>query len=390
MDKLRNLLLLLFPFVLSVAPMPAFAATVVVGTCVPSKVSYDSLTDAVQGAPAGSTIQVCPGVYAEQVTINKSLTLKGITVGNGAYPVVTPPAGGLMNNAYSSTTNSFWGLGTPFAAQIFIEGGANVTLMNLALDATGSNIAACDPVVIGVLIQDSSATLNEVAVKNQSNPCADPAIGIGVLTQNESGSATTITVKNTTFVNAGQAYEADGASNTSTLTDNSFAGNPTSNSNAISILSGNSTIQGNSISNFSYPLAGTNINAAAYGIYVSCVPGSTIANNTITTTQVGVYALNGCTTTAVTVTNNEISGAQFIGVDAGGTNGLVQGNDIRSTQTAIRFPAGSTGNIVQNNQINDACAAYGYNPAAGTNTLLGNTVANAINLSLVNTTAFCP
>lgn len=32
-----------------------WAATVVVGTCMPTKVSYDSLTDAIAGVPAGST-----------------------------------------------------------------------------------------------------------------------------------------------------------------------------------------------------------------------------------------------------------------------------------------------------------------------------------------------
>ena len=64
----------------------------------PSKVRFDSLTDAVQGVPAGSTILVCPGVYAEQVVINRSLTLKGQTIGNSAYPVIVPPAGGLLGN----------------------------------------------------------------------------------------------------------------------------------------------------------------------------------------------------------------------------------------------------------------------------------------------------
>lgn len=32
-----------------IAAAPAFAATVAVGTCMPNRVSYDNLTDAVQG-----------------------------------------------------------------------------------------------------------------------------------------------------------------------------------------------------------------------------------------------------------------------------------------------------------------------------------------------------
>ena len=52
-----------------VVAAPAFAANVAVRTCMPNKVSFDSLTDALQGVPAGSTIQVCPGTYAEQIVI---------------------------------------------------------------------------------------------------------------------------------------------------------------------------------------------------------------------------------------------------------------------------------------------------------------------------------
>jgi Right handed beta helix region len=389
---MRNRWKLVVPVCLSallVAALPSFAANVVVGSCMPNKVSYSSLNDAVLGVPAGSTIQVCPGVYTEQVVISKSLILKGITSGNAAYPVIKPPASGLAANAIGLSGSSFWATGTPFAAQILIQGGANVTLTSLALDATGFNIVDCSPVVVGVLVQDASVTLTDVSVKNQLNPCAATGgVGSGVLVQSDIGSATTATVKRSTFTNNGQAYEADGPNVTSTVANSSFLSNPSSAYNAISILNGNSTIQGNSIANFSFPLVTSDINSASFGIYFYCVPGATAAGNTISNTQLGIYAYSSCTTN-VTITNNTISDAQLIGIDAGGTNGLVQGNDIRSTQTAIRFPGGSS-NTVQNNTINDACAAYGSNPAAGTNTLLGNTVANVINLSLVNSTGLCP
>jgi hypothetical protein len=279
------------------------------------------------------------------------------------------------------------------AAQIVIQGGADVTLSDLTLDATGTNTALCSPftLIVGVLAQDASATLNEVSVKNQSNLCGggEGGTGAGVLSQNDSAGATTIVVKNSTFVNAAQAFEADGANNTSTVTDNSFLGNPSSGYNAISILNGNGTIESNDISDFNYPPAGANIGSASYGIYFSCNPGGTATGNVIANTQVGIYVNNGCSTTGVSVTNNTISNAPLIGIDAGATNGVVQGNHIRSTMTAIRFPAGAS-NLVQNNVINDACAAYGSNPAAGTTTLTGNTIFNAVNVSLVNTTALCP
>ena len=216
-------------------------------------------------------------------------------------------------------------------------------------------------------------------------------LGVGVLSQNDTASATTIAVKDSTFVNAAQAFEADGVNVTSTVTGNSFLGNPSSDFNAISILSGNGTVESNDISDFNYPPAGTNINSAAYGIFLTCTPGGTatwiVAGNAIANTQVGIY--DACTTSGVSLTNNTISNAPLIGIDAGATNGLIQGNHIRSTMTAIRFPGGAS-NLVENNVINDACAAYGSNPAAGTTTFTGNAVFNVVNVSLVNTTALCP
>ena len=92
----------------------------------------------------------------------------------------------------------------------------------------------------------------------------------------------------------------------------------------------------------------------------------------------------------MSVTGNKVSDASFIGIDEGGLNGLVQGNDIRTTQTAIRIPGSSAGNTIQNNNINDTCAAFGANPAQGVNNILNNTVFNALNLAIVNTTALCP
>ena len=396
MNSCGKFIVPVFLSVLLSSTLPALAATVVVGSCMPNKVSYDSITDAVEGVPAGSIIEVCPGVHAEQVVISKSLTLKGITVGNSAYPVITPPSGGLAVNALGLNVPSFWGVGWGFAAQILIQGGANVTVSDLALDAMGTNTQCDPPTFVGILLQDASATVSGVSVKNQLqvNTCGGSIVnflGVGVLSQNDTGGTTTVAVKDSTFVNAAQAIEADGANVASTITGNSILGNPTSNFNAISILEGNATIENNDISNFNYPPAGSSIFNASYGIFLVCGSGGTAAwtaaGNVIANTQVGIY--DTCPTLGVSLTNNTISYAPLIGINAAATNGLIQGNHIRNTMTAIRFPAGAS-NLVQNNVINDACAAYGFDPAAGSTSLLGNTIFNAVNVSLVNTTSLCP
>ena len=144
MNHRLRLILPLFFFLPLIAAVPAFSANVAVGTCLPNKASYATISEAVQGVPSGSTILVCPGVYAEQVVIGKSLTLKGQTSGNSAYPVLMPPPGGLVPNATGLTVRSFFGAGTPFAAQVLIQGSAVVTINDIAFDATGYNIPNCD------------------------------------------------------------------------------------------------------------------------------------------------------------------------------------------------------------------------------------------------------
>src|SRR5271156_1285102 len=47
----------------------AQAGTVYVGTCVSHVISYPSISAAISGAPAGTTIKICPGVYYEQLLI---------------------------------------------------------------------------------------------------------------------------------------------------------------------------------------------------------------------------------------------------------------------------------------------------------------------------------
>ena len=371
------------------AGVPAFSATVVVGTCMPNKVSYDSLADAVQGVPAGSTIQVCPGSYAEQVVIDKSLTLKGIASGNGAYPVIVPPAGGL-----AIIPSAF---GDDFAAQVVVEGGVTVVITGLALDATGFSLPNCFPSIAGISVVDSSATLTNLAIKNQREtgppPCPSAA-GVGVVAMNDTAVAQTIKVQDSTFVNIDTGFWSLGAANTSIITNNSFAGNPASIGSAILIVSGNGSVQGNTITDFTFPPAGLDLNNISEGIGIlleTC--GGTVANNHVSNSRFGIllWTISDCPTAGLSITGNDVSGASVVGIEVNKPNGLVQGNDIRTSLNAIRLGGFANGNTIQNNTINDAaCAAFSSNPTAGANTLLNNKVFNALNLAIVNTTALCP
>ncbi len=54
----------------------AVHATVVVGTCRTGLHSYPTITTAIQAVHPNEVISVCPGTYAEQLTITKPLAIE--------------------------------------------------------------------------------------------------------------------------------------------------------------------------------------------------------------------------------------------------------------------------------------------------------------------------
>ena len=78
--------------VLASVALPATAATYYVGACKAG--SYPTISAAVNDPKvvAGSTINVCPGTYNEQVFISKSLNLQGVVSGNFGAATITGSA----------------------------------------------------------------------------------------------------------------------------------------------------------------------------------------------------------------------------------------------------------------------------------------------------------
>src|SRR5271168_712990 len=151
--------------------MSAYAATVFVGTCGTPNVS--TIQAAVTAASPGSTVNVCPGTYPEQVIIDKRLTLQGVTSGTLNQAVVTAPAGGIVANTVSLAT------AYPIAAQIYVHDTARtVTISNLTVDGSGNNgLTACGvPNLVGIYYQDATGSIRNVVTRNQTsvpaNGCA--------------------------------------------------------------------------------------------------------------------------------------------------------------------------------------------------------------------------
>src|ERR1700675_2931251 len=157
MSRLRVLFLLAVGLLLAVHPM--LAATFAVGTCKPSLPSYTTISAAVIGVPPGSTVEVCPGTYAEQVTIAQPLTLKGVTSGNAGQAVITVPGSGL--------TVVTTGFGNSIAAMVDVTATAGpVNISDLTMDGNGYSVTS-PTWLAGMLYNDgSSGAINEITVRN--------------------------------------------------------------------------------------------------------------------------------------------------------------------------------------------------------------------------------
>src|ERR1700730_8387781 len=72
----------------------AEAATLTVGTC--PGAGFSTVQAAVDAAKSGDIVNVCPGSYPEQVSIDKTLTVKGIAVGTQDRPLFSLPLAGSL------------------------------------------------------------------------------------------------------------------------------------------------------------------------------------------------------------------------------------------------------------------------------------------------------
>lgn len=392
--------LLLIGLVLLGFPRSA-CAQVAVGTCRPNLVHFDNLDDAVHGVPNGETILVCPGIYAEQISINTSLTLKGIQSGNSGLPIIVPPPGGLRQNATGFDLPLSWYRNAALAAQIFVNSGASVNITGLALDAAGSLVTDCFLNPVGIVYQDSSGVVDHVSAKNQVNPCTfgngfpNPH-GDGVLVQSDGALPAVVTVENSSFDNIGlNGIDANGATAggaSLTAKGNSLVGPGNTQGNGIYVSQADSTVSNNTISDALHLGEFTGY----VGIISECSNTFTASNNKVSNALEGIAISSPssyCATSAYSVTGNVLSGMQASGIEVCGPNHIVQGNTISDVgqagvildDVAIGLSCGTQAVTVSGNTIDRACAALLQGPANGANLINANVIFNSKFLRLVGT-----
>ena len=333
MSRLRVLFLLAIGLLLATSPM--LAATYAVGTCKPSLPSYATISAAVIAVPPGSTVEVCPGTYPEQVTIAQPLILKGITSGNAGQAVITVPGSGL-----AVVTDGF---GLSIAPQVHVTAGP-VNISDITVDGTGNNVSF--PTWLAGILYDSgsSGTVNEITARNL-NTSGGIGVGVGVWAENATGTNQSVIIENSSFHDINDSSViVEGSTLIPTVKGNTMEGNPIS----VQWIGGSGTLSNNVITGSSLE-----------GIYAAS-PG-TISGNTVTGS--GTYGIwvpfqfGG----GLSVTSNKISNVST-GLYFAESGDAYKSNMITKVGIAIEFNC--TAPTVVSNTINDATTGLDSVPSS--------------------------
>lgn len=334
----------------------AASKTVQVGTCLAMIQSYKSISQAVSGVPAGSTVLVCPGEYAEQVTITQPLTLRGVQSGNAANPTITVPEGGLTQSVISPVN------GITMFFQILVQntGSGLVNIDDLAVNGSSTANAGLDGWIEGIYYQNSSGTVGGVAVYGQIGN----GYGFPIFADNTSSLDKTLTIRH----NSIHDYDGEGirtnGSTTPTLT--------------IAIES-NSVIGSNAGNNPVYN--GIDLQGSVGSVlnnFVEVPPG-------VLTDGLGIYVTSNTVVSGNTVDNWAI----FAGADSNsikdnkvslsditilGNNNIVQNNFVVNGG-GITLSCTASDNTITNNTINNV--EVGISGGNGSDIMAPNLISNA-------------
>lgn len=341
-------------------PLHLFASTVIVyptstTPCSTAHPLYTSIQTAVNAVPAGSTIQVCPGNYYEQVVISKKLTLEGIVGASQDAAVIFSPSGGLAQNTIDVDTSN------PIAAQILVQNvpvADPVNISNLTVDGTG-NMDSCGPDVQGILYQSASGTVNHVAVRNQLPNGSPNGCQVG-----ESIYVQTATTGDAIF---GSNPPADYSVFTSTvIVENSSVHNYnkngiTGNDAGTSLTATGNYVQGSGV--VAYPGAAQNGIQLAFGATGKVNSNVVIDNiygdiNIAASTDILLF--DTAENSAITVNSNTLANSQipiYLGTDSVGSAGddvTVNANKIMGTSVYDAIDVCSDNDTVTNNTIFDS------------------------------------
>jgi hypothetical protein len=362
-------------------------SAITVGSC--PGASYPTIQQGVNAAPAGGTVYVCPGLYPEQIEITKSLSLIGTAVGNASAAVIVPPTAGLTYNATDLVAPL-----VEIAASVWVYDAPKVNIQNLTIDDSNNLLTGCTgDELVGVLYQNSSGTLNEIATRNQTLPGSPLCrTGVGVFVQSLAPAYSYVSILDSSIHDYQQTgIIANEQGTTATIYGDAIRGlgpiaGPAQKGIQFAFGSTGSIYDTSLID---HVWADTDGSDFGIGILIFAAPGVNIGNNTIANDQIGIASESdpgvglsdgGC------ISGNTIFGTVlYDGIDLCSNHHTVSQNTISDSGESGIFlddecdPSGSY-NSVSGNTINEACAGLLIGPTATGNMIGYNSIFNAIYL----------
>jgi len=334
--------------------------------------AFTRIQDAVDAATPGAIIRVCPGNYAEQVAIQKPLT---IAAESGAV---------LMPGTMQQNTTSLLD-GTPLATAILVTNTTDVTIDGLIVDGANNGVAQCSPRLFGIAFQNASGEISHVAIRNfrLGTGLGGCQSGTGIFVQSGGGGISHVEIENSTI----HDYQKNGITADEVGTQVSVHGNvvtgigPTAGAaqNGIQIGFGaGGAISSNTVTNnlWSPCTAVDTCQTVATNILVTQSDGVAVTDNRAGISQVeifvdgnqGVVARNEAFASSVFdgiriegdgngVRHNQVFNGAESGIFVAGNNNVVEHNKITEAAVGILKQAGSLGNVILFNEVFDTLAA---------------------------------
>ncbi len=337
-----SLLALLPVTVASAAVVPPPAGAVIVGTASATcpAPTFATITAAVAGSPAGSTIYVCAGIYDENVVINKNVTLLGAQFGvdartgrtNLAEETVVSSATGAMRYLSPATTGTIDGFtlqGT--AARVSDDDGIE------AVEAQGTGYTFIDNVI----------TENTTGINFDASGTTPTLIQHNRITDNNAPGSST----------GNGVFFTTAPVNNVTINENAFGGQGT----GINTTSGSTN------------LAITNNTSVGDGNFVALFLANhaNLSNNTVSWTNPNDPAAGSAF--FVSGGNSDVTIASNT-IDGGAANGVTLNNQFNGSSAGVHI----TSNTITR-RLNGIVVApsFGAGPTATDVTIESNTVSAA-------------
>lgn len=376
----------------------------------PYSVVYCSIQDAIDDAVGGDTINVAAGTYAEQVVINKSLTLVGAGAGT---TTIKAPASRTGTVAEGLVTWDYIVAAYPSSGTI------DVRIEGFTIDANGENAMNTDTQCFaGVFFRDvdgANAGLYSCTVNNFGSYNGGWSGTYGTWMGNSGVKiygASDLTVDDNQISDyTVNGVTASGSSSDVTITDNTVTGSATTQA-GVQLRDGTGDISGNTISGhtnsigiYLYDAAvgvtvdgGNTFSNNNIGLFLEGTSGATIDGNTFTNNLLRSIVIqqdsdnNVVTDNTITMVSGNVDAGIVIGSDSGGNviggdtsvagNSITLPTDGSGVRYCVWLSAADTGDVtIKNNTINGGQRAVQFDGGpghSGTNTVSDNTISGSV------------